>query len=58
MKIDREKMRQINDAVFTRNWMRQVISDSYSNGALAQRFGVNVRTIEKLAALCRSEVKS
>lgn len=51
MKIDREKMRQIGEAVKAREEMRQVIRSSYSNDALAQRFGVNVRTIEKLVAL-------
>jgi hypothetical protein len=51
MKIDREKMRQIGEAVKERERMRQIIRASYGNDALAQRFGVNVRTIEKLAAL-------
>lgn len=51
MKIDREKMRQIGEAVQVREEMRRVIRSSYSNEALAQRFGVNVRTIEKLVAL-------
>ena len=59
MKIDREKMRQIGEAVQAREEMRQVIRSSYSNDALAKRFSVNVRTIEKLAALHRpSEKKS
>jgi hypothetical protein len=55
MKIDREKMRQIGEAVQTRESMRKAIHESFSNTALAQRFGVNVRTIEKLAALSRPE---
>jgi hypothetical protein len=53
MKIDREKMRQIGEAVQAREEMRQVIRASYSNEALAQRFNVNVRTVEKVAALHR-----
>jgi len=54
MKIDREKMRQIEDAVQTREEMRRQIRTLYSDEALAQRLGVHVRTIEKLAALCRN----
>lgn len=54
MKINQDKMRQIEAAVQTREAMRIVIRTDYSNDVLAQRFGVNVRTIEKLAALCRN----
>lgn len=54
MKIDRQKMREIGNAVQARDEMRRLIRTSYSNGALAKRFGVNVRTIEKLASLCRT----
>lgn len=53
MKIDREKMRLIGEAVTKREELRQVIRSTYSNESLAARFAVNVRTIEKLAALHR-----
>ncbi len=55
MKIDREKMRQISEAVKKREEMRRIIRVNYGNDVLAHRFGVNIRTIEKLAALCRPE---
>ena len=51
MKIDREKMAAIGAAVEHRNALRDLIRKAYSNEALASRFGVNVRTIERLAAL-------
>jgi len=58
MKIDREKIAEINEAVEWRIAMRTAIRENYSNPALAARFGVNVRTIEKYAALCRPDQKT
>jgi phage baseplate assembly protein W len=55
MKIDREKMLQIGEAVEKREEMRRIIRSNYGNDVLARRFGVNIRTIEKLAALHRPE---
>lgn len=52
MKIDRDKIRQIGEAVQMREEMRHVIRETCGNDALAKRFGVNRRTIEKITALC------
>lgn len=48
MKIDREKMNQIGEAVKTREEMRQSIRATYSNDALAQRFGVTWSCIQRV----------
>jgi transcriptional regulator GlxA family with amidase domain len=40
----------LRDAKFRREAMRKEINDTLSNAALARRFGVHVRTIEKVFA--------
>lgn len=42
------QVQAIRDAVETRNKLRQEINEKYSNQALADAFGVHVRTVEKV----------
>jgi hypothetical protein len=47
-KLDDDKVLSIKSASKQRELMRKYIRDNLSNNALAQQFGVHVKTIEKV----------
>lgn len=49
-KLTREQVLDIKSAVIQRDGLKQYIKDNLTNNALAKRFGVHRRTIEKIVS--------
>ena len=47
-KLNQKQVREIRDAAIKREAMRKEITDTMSNQALAKKYGVHYRTIEKV----------